>query len=117
MAERAGFSCAFLNGGGGLGAPMPRFALPRVHVTGAMNLGEFEAHVSGFIDHCGGGFWVPIKVQQRLSCHCDHKPSLFSRRQRTLASTAILEVVSHYASLEYLTACERHLFDTYLSRA
>ncbi len=24
------------------------------------------------------------------------------------------EVVSHYASLEYLTACERHLFDTYL---
>lgn len=48
MAERAGFSCAFLNVGGGLGAPMPRFALPRVHVTGEMNLGEFEAHVSGF---------------------------------------------------------------------
>jgi peptidoglycan/xylan/chitin deacetylase (PgdA/CDA1 family) len=48
MAERAGFSCAFLNIGGGLGAQMPRFALPRVHVTGAMNLGEFEAHVSGF---------------------------------------------------------------------
>ena len=48
MAERAGFTCAFVNSGGGLGAPMPRFALPRVHVTGAMNLGEFEAHVSGF---------------------------------------------------------------------
>jgi|SRR6185295_45100 peptidoglycan/xylan/chitin deacetylase (PgdA/CDA1 family) len=48
MAERAGFSCAFLNVNGGLGAPMPRFALPRVHVSGAMNLGEFEAHVSGF---------------------------------------------------------------------
>jgi len=48
MAERAGFRCAFLNVGGGLGAPMPRFALPRVHVSGAMNLGEFEAHVSGF---------------------------------------------------------------------
>jgi len=48
MAERAGFKCAFLNGCGGFGAPMPRFALPRVHVTGAMNLGEFEAHVSGF---------------------------------------------------------------------
>lgn len=47
MAERAGFSCAFLNVGGGLGARMPRFALPRVHVTGEMNLGEFEAHVSG----------------------------------------------------------------------
>ena len=48
MAERAGFSCAFLNVGGGFGASMPRFALPRVHVTGEMNLGEFEAHVSGF---------------------------------------------------------------------
>lgn len=48
MAERAGFRCAFLNVGGGLGAMTPHFALPRVHVTGAMNLGEFEAHVSGF---------------------------------------------------------------------
>ena len=48
MAERAGFSCAFLNIGGGMGAPTPRFALPRVHISGAMNLGEFEAHVSGF---------------------------------------------------------------------
>jgi peptidoglycan/xylan/chitin deacetylase (PgdA/CDA1 family) len=48
MAKRAGFCCAFLNVGGGLGAPMPRFALPRVHISGAMNLGEFEAHVSGF---------------------------------------------------------------------
>ena len=48
MAERAGFTCAFVNSGGGLGAQMPRFALPRVHVSGEMNLGEFEAHVSGF---------------------------------------------------------------------
>lgn len=48
MAERAGFTCAFVNSGGGLGAQMPRFALPRVHVTGTMNLAEFEAHVSGF---------------------------------------------------------------------
>jgi peptidoglycan/xylan/chitin deacetylase (PgdA/CDA1 family) len=48
IAERAGFSCAFLNIGGGFGAQMPPFALPRVHVTGDMNLGEFEAHVSGF---------------------------------------------------------------------
>jgi peptidoglycan/xylan/chitin deacetylase (PgdA/CDA1 family) len=48
MAERAGFTCAFLNVGGGFGVSLPRFALPRVHVTGEMNLGEFEAHVSGF---------------------------------------------------------------------
>ena len=47
LAERAGFTCAFVNEGGGFGALMPRFALPRVHITGAMNLGEFEAHISG----------------------------------------------------------------------
>src|SRR5258708_28615887 len=48
MAEQAGFKCAFLNGGGGFGAEMSRFALPRVHVTSEMNLAEFEAHISGF---------------------------------------------------------------------
>jgi peptidoglycan/xylan/chitin deacetylase (PgdA/CDA1 family) len=48
MAERAGFTCAFVNFGGGLGARNPLFALPRVHVTGSMRLAEFEAHVSGF---------------------------------------------------------------------
>jgi len=48
MAERAGYQCAFLNVGGGFGAETPRFAWPRVHVTGEMSLAEFEAHVSGF---------------------------------------------------------------------
>jgi peptidoglycan/xylan/chitin deacetylase (PgdA/CDA1 family) len=48
MAERAGFQCAFMNVGGGFGAPLPRFALPRVHVTAEMSLPEFEAHISGF---------------------------------------------------------------------
>lgn len=48
MAEQAGFKCAFMNVGGGFGAALPRFALPRVHVTADMRLGEFEAHVSGF---------------------------------------------------------------------
>ena len=48
LAERAGFHCAFMNVGGGLGAPIQRFAVPRVHVTASMNLAEFEAHVSGF---------------------------------------------------------------------
>ncbi len=48
MAERAGFKCAFLNFGGGLGAENPMFALPRVHVTADMGLAEFEAHISGF---------------------------------------------------------------------
>jgi peptidoglycan/xylan/chitin deacetylase (PgdA/CDA1 family) len=48
MAEQAGFECAFMNIGGGFGASLPRFALPRVHVTADMSLSEFEAHVSGF---------------------------------------------------------------------
>jgi peptidoglycan/xylan/chitin deacetylase (PgdA/CDA1 family) len=48
MAERAGFTCAFLNVGGGFGATMSRFAMPRVHVTSGMRLAEFEAHISGF---------------------------------------------------------------------
>jgi peptidoglycan/xylan/chitin deacetylase (PgdA/CDA1 family) len=48
MAEQAGFECAFMNIGGGFGAQLPRFALPRVHVSADMSLAEFEAHVSGF---------------------------------------------------------------------
>jgi peptidoglycan/xylan/chitin deacetylase (PgdA/CDA1 family) len=48
MAEQAGFDCAFMNVGGGFGAELPRFALPRVHVSVDMNLAEFEAHLSGF---------------------------------------------------------------------
>ena len=47
LAEQAGFRCAFTNVGGGFGAPVHRFAMPRVHVTAAMNLPEFEAHLSG----------------------------------------------------------------------
>jgi len=48
MAEQAGFQCAFMNIGGGFGAALPRFALPRLHVTADMSLCEFEAHLSGF---------------------------------------------------------------------
>jgi peptidoglycan/xylan/chitin deacetylase (PgdA/CDA1 family) len=48
LGERAGFKAAFLNAGGGLGVRTPRFALPRVHITGAMSIAEFEAHISGF---------------------------------------------------------------------
>lgn len=48
MAEQAGYECAFMNVGGGFGASLPRFALPRVHVSASMSLAEFEAHLSGF---------------------------------------------------------------------
>jgi peptidoglycan/xylan/chitin deacetylase (PgdA/CDA1 family) len=54
LAESAGFTCAFLNVGGGFGAELPRFAMPRVHVTADMALGEFEAHVSGFYRNLRG---------------------------------------------------------------
>lgn len=47
MPQQAGFEAAFLNIGGGLGTNIPRFAIPRIHVTAAMNLSEFEAHVAG----------------------------------------------------------------------
>jgi peptidoglycan/xylan/chitin deacetylase (PgdA/CDA1 family) len=48
MADQAGYQCAFMNVGGGFGASLPMFALPRVHVSADMNLAEFEAHLSGF---------------------------------------------------------------------
>lgn len=48
MAREAGFAAAFMNVGGGLGAELPRFSIPRVHVNADMGLAEFEAHVSGF---------------------------------------------------------------------
>jgi peptidoglycan/xylan/chitin deacetylase (PgdA/CDA1 family) len=48
LAQRAGFACAFLNYGGGFGAKLPRFAIPRIHVSAGMELAELDAHVSGF---------------------------------------------------------------------
>lgn len=48
LAEETGFAAAFLNFGGGLGADLPMHALPRIHVTAGMEIGEFEAHVAGF---------------------------------------------------------------------
>jgi peptidoglycan/xylan/chitin deacetylase (PgdA/CDA1 family) len=49
MAQDAGFTCAFLNHGGGrFRQTSPRFALPRAHVTSAMEIPELEAHLSGF---------------------------------------------------------------------
>jgi peptidoglycan/xylan/chitin deacetylase (PgdA/CDA1 family) len=48
LAKAAGYAAAFVNVGGGFGADLPPFALPRVHVTADMTLGEFDAHVSGF---------------------------------------------------------------------
>jgi len=48
LAEKAGYRTAFLNYGGGLGRKLPAYALPRIHVTNKMTLGEFEAHICGF---------------------------------------------------------------------
>jgi len=48
MAKDAGYATAFLNWGGGLGAELPSFAMPRIHVTASMDLAELEAHVAGF---------------------------------------------------------------------
>lgn len=49
MAEEAGYTCAFLNCGGGRSErPSPRFGLPRAHVTAEMDIPELEANLSGF---------------------------------------------------------------------
>jgi peptidoglycan/xylan/chitin deacetylase (PgdA/CDA1 family) len=63
LAQRAGFACAFLNYGGGFGAKLPRFAIPRIHVSAAMNLTELDAHVSGFYHALRG----PRNANLRLS--------------------------------------------------
>ena len=47
IAKQAGYTCAFVNFGGGFETTVQPFAIPRVHVTADMTLGEFEAHVSG----------------------------------------------------------------------
>ena len=47
LAQDAGYECAFMNIPGTLGEGR-RFSLPRVHMTSAISLGAFEAHVSGF---------------------------------------------------------------------
>lgn len=48
MAKETGYQGAFMNIGGGLGADLPAYALPRIHVTAQMGLGEFEANIAGF---------------------------------------------------------------------
>jgi len=48
IAQESGYEAAFLNYGGGLGVALPKFALPRVHVTAKMRVSELDAHLSGF---------------------------------------------------------------------
>jgi len=48
MAKQAGYEAAFLNVGGGLGAKLAPYTIPRVHVNAGIRLAEFDAHVSGF---------------------------------------------------------------------
>ena len=48
LTESAAYDCAFMNIGAGFSAATNKFAVPRVHITAAMNLGEFEAHATGF---------------------------------------------------------------------
>jgi peptidoglycan/xylan/chitin deacetylase (PgdA/CDA1 family) len=68
LAQEAGFDCAFMNIGGGFGSRIERFAMPRVHVTADMKLGEFEAHIAGFYRNLrkrlagGDQFEVPLSA-------------------------------------------------------
>jgi peptidoglycan/xylan/chitin deacetylase (PgdA/CDA1 family) len=47
LAKSAGYDCAFVNVAHALDRNAP-FSLPRVHITAAMSLSVFEAHISGF---------------------------------------------------------------------
>ena len=51
LAEAAGYRCAFMNVGGMIPPSIDEFAIPRIHITSALNLGEFEAYASGFHQH------------------------------------------------------------------
>ncbi len=66
MAQEAGFDAAFVNVGGGLGAELPRHAIPRVHVNADMNLAEFEAHVSGFYTRLHRAVSLKHSVRSRV---------------------------------------------------
>jgi len=48
MAQEAGFTCAFLNVGGGSADRSRPLELRRTHVSADMNLAEIEAHMVGF---------------------------------------------------------------------
>lgn len=69
FAKRAGYQCAFMNVGGGIGAKSERFLLPRIHVTADMTLAEFEGHISGFY------LWLRKKITGT-----DEMEALFARR-------------------------------------
>jgi peptidoglycan/xylan/chitin deacetylase (PgdA/CDA1 family) len=72
MAQEAGFAVAFMNVGGGLGAELPLYAIPRVHVNADMDLAEFEAHVSGFygelVRRFGRRAANPLKLDFNSKC-------------------------------------------------
>ena len=111
MAEETGFQAAFLNFGGGLGTALPPYALPRVHVTAGMGLAEFEAHVSGFyarLQRVAGR--LRKAVRQRRGRHRNEGLSTATNLQTYDA----MAVAAHYATLDYLTPCERVLFEIYI---
>ena len=107
MAEQAGFQAAFLNFGGGLGTDLPPYALPRMHVTAGMSLGEFEAHVSGFYARL-----QRVVAPRHARCGCEVRLEMTGRSAATnLQIYDAPEVAAHYAALDYLTPCERVLFE------
>jgi peptidoglycan/xylan/chitin deacetylase (PgdA/CDA1 family) len=68
MAERAGFTCAFLNCGGRGNERNSLFALPRVHITSDMRLSEFEAHISGLYQSLRSRFFTkPTPIERALA--------------------------------------------------
>jgi len=74
-----------------------------------------------FTGHCGASFWEPIEssymaVQLRSGAALVHPEAgkILPGEEVGGDTYRNLELVAHYASLDYLTPCERLVFDSYL---
>ena len=67
-----------------------------------------------FTGHCDSASWAPPKAD-RINLPIRAEAEQMERKAANLQVYRDPDVVSHYAALDYLTPCERLLFDSYLS--
>ena len=112
MAERAGFKAAFLNIDEGT-TSVSKFSFPRVHVTADMSLTDLEARISGF--HRSLRRIIRISKAERCGVkRVITETSSAEKEPANLRTYGIPQVASYYAALNYLTPCEKLLFQSYI---
>lgn len=112
IAAQAGYTCAFVNYGGGVSREAtPRFALPRAHVTANMNLPELEANLTGFPQRFQR--WNGAGGKQDDASERGGRVNSLARDPNLRVYDSV-EVAEHYANLAYLTPCEQHMFDSHV---